>query len=130
MLAYFRKKQAEMRGLDIELTLNLPGRILDKSGNLRAGKTPNQVIARITAAEIRGPADLLRLLAPYYFIEFDSRECSFGPNPGRRAMRRPAPPGRDPAPAERNPAPPGRDSAPPGRDSAPPSRDSAPLISK
>lgn len=91
MLAFFRKKQAEMKGLDIRLTLNLPGRVLRKSKNLQAGKTPNQVIARITAAQIRSPADLLSMMAPCYIIEFDSRQCSFGPNPGRNGPARPGP---------------------------------------
>ncbi|MCB9888369.1 MAG: hypothetical protein H6836_02245 [Planctomycetes bacterium] len=79
MLAYFRSKQAELRGLDLKLTLELPGRVVGRSANLSAGAKPNQVVAHIDAASIRTPRDLLASLAPCYAIEFDSRGCTFTP---------------------------------------------------
>ena len=83
MLAFFRKQKAAMQDLDLSLTLNLPGRVLRKSANLRAGSVPTQVVARVRAADIKTPKDLLALLAPCFFVEFDSRKCSFGPGSDR-----------------------------------------------
>lgn len=84
MVEFFQKNQAAMAGLDLRLTLNLPGRVLRMSKNLAAGTTPNQVVVHIRAADVKTPKHLLTLLAPCYFVEFDSRNCSFGPNPGRQ----------------------------------------------
>ena len=86
MVGFFQKSKATMAGLDLSLTLNLPGRVLKRSKNLAAGTAPNQVVVRIRAADVKTPKDLLTLLAPCYFVEFDSRKCSFGPNPGRQKV--------------------------------------------
>ena len=75
----FDKKQAtaEIAGLDLTLTINLPGEVCKKSENLSVEKQSTQVIARITAASIQAPRDLLALLAPCYVAEFDSRLCTW-----------------------------------------------------
>lgn len=79
MNAFFRNKQAEIQGLDLVLTLNLPGRILRMSKNLRLGKNANQFIARVDAASIKTPEDLIRNLAPCFWVEFDSSKCAIRP---------------------------------------------------
>lgn len=77
LLVFFQKRRAEIAGLDLTLTINLPGRVYKTSENLSVGEQPTQVIARVTAASMQTPRDLLTLLAPCYFVEFDSRKCSF-----------------------------------------------------
>ena len=75
--AFFMKRRAEIAGLDLTLTINLPGEVCKKSENLSVEKQSTQVIARITAASIQAPRDLLALLAPCYVAEFDSRLCTW-----------------------------------------------------
>jgi hypothetical protein len=71
---FFRKKQQALGGLDLTLRLQLPGDVLVWTANMeQAG--PREVIAHITADQIKTPQDLVRRLAPRFEVIFDATGC-------------------------------------------------------
>jgi hypothetical protein len=76
LLAFFERRREELRGLEIELSLRLPGAVLACSSNLtRIGR--DAVAAKITDGDVRTPRDLVLLLAPRYEVLIDGRGCAF-----------------------------------------------------
>lgn len=76
VLAWFERQRQALQGLDVELTLRLPGAVLACSANMT--KTAlDTVAATITADDVRTPADLVQLLAPRYEVLIDARACTF-----------------------------------------------------
>ena len=72
--SFFAKQKAQLKGLDISVTINLPGTVLMAYGDLReTGLT--QVRARVKGVEIKTPKDLILALAPRYQVVFDGRDC-------------------------------------------------------
>jgi hypothetical protein len=73
--AFFRKRQQELTGLDLTVRFQLPGDVLVWTANME--KTgPREVTARVTAAQIKTPQDLVRRLAPRFEAIFDATGCS------------------------------------------------------
>ena len=71
---FFRKKQEQLTGLDLTLRFRVPGNVLVWTANME--KTGEQeVTARITAAQIKTPAELVRRLAPRFEVVFDAKDC-------------------------------------------------------
>lgn len=71
---FFRKKQAQLTGLDLTLRFKVPGNVLVWTANME--KTGDQeVTARITAEQIKTPAELVRRLAPRFEVVFDAKDC-------------------------------------------------------
>lgn len=72
--AFFRKKQAELGGLDLVVRFQLPGDVLVYTANME--KTGDrEVTARIAAEQIKTPQDLVRRLAPRFEVVFDGKGC-------------------------------------------------------
>jgi hypothetical protein len=72
--AFFRKKQTEITGLDLTVRFQVPGDVLVFTANME--KTgPREVVARITADQIKTPQDLVRRLAPRFEVIFDATGC-------------------------------------------------------
>jgi hypothetical protein len=72
---FFRRKQEQLAGLDLTVRFQLPGDVLVWTANME--KTgPREVTARITAAQIATPQDLVRRLAPRFEVVFDATGCS------------------------------------------------------
>jgi hypothetical protein len=72
---FFRKRQQQLDGLDICVRFQLPGDVLMWTRNLE--KTGDrEVTARITAAQIQTPEDLVRRLAPRFEVIFAANGCS------------------------------------------------------
>lgn len=73
--AFFRKKQQEIVGLELTVRFQLPGDVLVWTANME--KTgAREVVARITADQIKTPQDLVRRLAPRFEVIFDATGCS------------------------------------------------------
>jgi hypothetical protein len=71
---FFERRRAQLEGLDVTLRLCLPGKVLRCTRNLDVtGEC--EVTARITAAQIRTPEDLVRRLAPRFQVVFDAGGC-------------------------------------------------------
>jgi hypothetical protein len=73
--AFFRKRQQELAGLDLAVRFQVPGDVLVWTANMeRTGD--REVTARVTAAQIGTPQDLVRRLAPRFEVIFDATGCS------------------------------------------------------
>jgi hypothetical protein len=71
---FFRKRQAQLGGLDLTVRFQLPGNVLVWTANM--DKTGDrEVTARITAEQIKTPQDLVRRLAPRFEVIFDAKGC-------------------------------------------------------
>ena len=71
---FFRKKQESLAGLNLTLRFRLPGDVLLWTKNMeRTGD--REVVARITAEQIKTPEDLVRRLAPRFEVVFDCKDC-------------------------------------------------------
>jgi hypothetical protein len=71
---YFKKRVAQIAGLDISFRFEVPGEVLVWTKNLE--KTGDrEVTARITAQQIQTPEDLVRRLAPRFEVIFDATGC-------------------------------------------------------
>lgn len=67
---FFRKRQAQLSGLDVKIRLVLPGRVLQWSKTLEhTGDC--EVTATVKAEQINTPEDLVRKLAPRYVVIID-----------------------------------------------------------
>lgn len=74
MRSWFEKQKQRVRGLDVRLTLRLPGPVRSCSSNW--AKTDERTLGgRVTAASIATPEDLIRMLAPRYEATFDGKGC-------------------------------------------------------
>jgi hypothetical protein len=72
---FFRRKQAQLAGLDLKVRFQLPGSVLVWTANME--KTGDrEVTATITAEQIKTPQDLVRRLAPRFEVIFDASGCS------------------------------------------------------
>ena len=72
---FFRKRKAQLAGLDVVMRFRLPGDVLVWTANME--KTGDrEVTARITAAQLETPQDLVRRLAPRFEVIFDASGCS------------------------------------------------------
>ena len=71
---FFAKQKARLKGLDVSVTVNLPGTVLMAYGDLKETGL-KQVRARVVAADIKTPKDLILALAPRYQVVFDGRGC-------------------------------------------------------
>ena len=72
LLQFFRKQRARLAGLDVVVRFRLPGDVYLWTRNMeRTG--PREVTARVTAAQIKTPEDLVRRLAPRFEVIFDAR---------------------------------------------------------
>jgi hypothetical protein len=71
---FFRKRQQQLDGLDICIRFRLPGDVLRHTRNLEQ-TGPREVTARVTAAQIQTPEDLVRRLAPRFEVVFDAAGC-------------------------------------------------------
>jgi len=74
--SFFEKRRAELRDIDLQLELKLPGAVLACSKNLTETGT-DAVTARVRAEDIRTPSDLVLALAPRYEVLVDGRQCTF-----------------------------------------------------
>lgn len=75
MADFFVKRQQQLAGLDLVLRIDVPGEVRLWTKNME--KTGDrQVTARIRAADIRTPEDLVRRLAPRFEVIFDADDCS------------------------------------------------------
>lgn len=73
---FFKKRQAELQGLDLTFRMTVPGEVVLCSRNLE--KTgPREVTARITAASIQTTEDLVLKLAPRFRVIFVGAGCTF-----------------------------------------------------
>jgi hypothetical protein len=73
--AFFRKRQQELAGLDLVVRFQLPGDVLVWTANME--KTgPREVTARVAAAQLATPQELVRRLAPRFEVIFDATGCS------------------------------------------------------
>ena len=88
---YFRKRQAQLRGLDMELRFELPGDVLVWTKNMKK-VAAREVVARVEAEQIKTPADLIRRLAPRFEVIFDARGTTLLTDP--KVSNAPAAPGR------------------------------------
>ncbi|HEX5054330.1 MAG TPA: hypothetical protein VFZ65_21305 [Planctomycetota bacterium] len=71
---FFRKRQQSLTGMNVVVRFELPGEVLLWTRNLE--KTGDrEVEARITAAKIQTPGDLVRWLAPRFEVIFDATGC-------------------------------------------------------
>ena len=69
---FFRSRQAQLAGLDVAVTFQLPGDVLVWTKNMEK-VSDREVRARVTAEQIKTPKDLVRRLAPRYEVIFDAR---------------------------------------------------------
>lgn len=69
---FFRKRQAQLKGLDIAFRFRVPGKVLVWTKNMEK-VSDHEVLARVTSAQIKTPKDLVRRLAPRYELIFDAR---------------------------------------------------------
>ncbi|MCK5942465.1 MAG: hypothetical protein KAI24_10880 [Planctomycetes bacterium] len=69
---FFRKRQAQLQGLDVAIRFKVPGKVLVWTKNMQK-VSDHEVLARVTAAQIKTPKDLVRRLAPRYEVIFDAR---------------------------------------------------------
>ncbi|MCA8964405.1 MAG: hypothetical protein H6838_03510 [Planctomycetes bacterium] len=71
---FFNRRIREVAGLDVTFRMQVPGDVvlwtknLDKTG-------PREVVAHVTAADIRTPENLVRWLAPRFEVIFDAAGC-------------------------------------------------------
>jgi hypothetical protein len=72
---FFRRKQAQLAGLDLKVRFQLPGEVLVWTANM-AKTGDREVTATITAEQIKTPQDLVRRLAPRFEVVFDASGCS------------------------------------------------------
>ena len=72
---FFRKQQGKLAGLDLTFRFKLPGNVLRHTRNMKQ-TAANEVVAKVTAAQIRTPEDLVRRLAPRFQVVFDARGCT------------------------------------------------------
>lgn len=69
---FFKKRQSQLKGLDVVVRFRVPGDVLVWTKNMeKTGK--REVTARVTAAQIKTPKDLVRRLAPRFEVIFDAR---------------------------------------------------------
>ena len=72
---FFANQKRRLKGLDVKFRLQLPGDVMLKTRNLElVGK--REVVAHITAEDLRSPQDLMRRLAPRYQVIFAAGGCS------------------------------------------------------
>lgn len=69
---YFRKQQEKLRGLDVVFRFEVPGDVLVWTRNMEKVSS-REVVARVRAADLQRPTDLVRRLAPRYEVIFDAR---------------------------------------------------------
>ena len=62
--------------MDVTFRLDLPGDVDYCSTNLTKNGD-RQVVATVTAKDIKTPGQLVRALAPRFEVEFDGRGCKF-----------------------------------------------------
>ena len=73
--AFFDKRRAQLAGLQVVMRFRLPGDVLVWTANMdKTGE--REVTARLTAAQIKTPQDLVRRLAPRFEVIFDASGCS------------------------------------------------------
>ncbi len=71
---FFARRRAQLAGLDVTVRFRLPGKVLRLTRNLeQTGEC--EVTARIAAAQIQTPEDLVRRLAPRFQVVFDASGC-------------------------------------------------------
>jgi len=68
---FFRKRQAQLKGLDVVFRFQVPGKVLVWTKNMEK-VSDREVLARVTAAQIKTPKDLVRRLAPRFEVIFDA----------------------------------------------------------
>ncbi len=73
---FFKRQKKTLPGLDLGLVLNLPGIVVQASKNMQETGL-RQVTAKVKAADIRSPSDLILALAPRYEVVFYGKECTF-----------------------------------------------------
>ncbi len=79
---YFEKRKEQLRGLDVSVHFDLPGRVLRMTRNLeQTGE--RQVTARVKAAQLATPADLVRWLAPRFEVVIEGTGCTLPLDGGR-----------------------------------------------
>ena len=88
---YFRMRQAQLTGLDVAFRFELPGDVMVWTKNMEK-TSAREVVARVYAAQIKTPEDLMRRLAPRFEVIFDARDTSLFDAP--TANNAPAAPGR------------------------------------
>ena len=71
---FFARQKEQLKGLDVSVTINLPGMVLKAYGDLKETGL-EQVKARVLGADIKTPKDLILALAPRYQVVFDGRGC-------------------------------------------------------
>jgi hypothetical protein len=81
--SFFAKQEPQLRGLDVSVTINLPGTVLMAYGDLQETGL-KQVRARVQGADIKTPRDLILALAPRYQVVFDGRGCKLPLAPARK----------------------------------------------
>lgn len=73
---FFEKRRTQLAGLDVTLHFDLPGKVLRWTRNLE--KTGDRrVTARVTAEQIKTPADLMRRLAPRFEVVIEDGAVAF-----------------------------------------------------
>lgn len=75
---FFARRKQQLEGLDVTFRLRMPGKVLRYTANLEQ-TAECEVTAKITAAQIKTPEDLVRRLAPRFQAVFDARECKSFP---------------------------------------------------
>lgn len=71
----FERRRKEVKGLDIGLHIEVPGEIAWVYNLKKTG--PRKASVRVTEADIKGPEDLIQLLAPRFEVIFDGRGCTW-----------------------------------------------------
>jgi hypothetical protein len=72
---FFARRKEQLRGLDLAIHFELPGKVLRMTRNLeQTGE--RQVTARIKAEQIETPADLVRRLAPRFEVVIEGQGCT------------------------------------------------------
>jgi hypothetical protein len=74
-LSFFHKRKEQLRGLDVAIHFELPGKVVRMTRNLeQTGEC--RVTARVKAAQIETPADLVRRLAPRFEMVIEAPGCT------------------------------------------------------
>jgi hypothetical protein len=72
---FFKKRKEQLKGLDVAIHFELPGKVLRMTRNLeQTGE--RRVTARIKAEQIETPADLVRRLAPRFEVVIEGQGCT------------------------------------------------------
>ncbi|MCA8975474.1 MAG: hypothetical protein KDC98_12195 [Planctomycetes bacterium] len=72
---FFARRRQQLAGLDLVLRLEVPGQVYLWTKNMKK-VGDRSVEARVSAADIKTPEDMIRRLSPRFEVVFDARDCT------------------------------------------------------